>query len=75
MSHHCHWPTCNKEVPPSMWGCAKHWFTLPKPLRDKIWRTYRAGQEISKDPSDEYMEAAMEVQAWIAQKIKEGKYT
>jgi len=24
-------------VPPKMWGCKKHWFKLPKSLRDKIW--------------------------------------
>jgi hypothetical protein len=33
---------------------------LPKSIRDKIWATYRPGQEITKDPSDEYMEAIIE---------------
>lgn len=65
MAHHCHWPNCPIEVPPKLWGCKKHWFTLPKYLRDKIWATYRPGQEISKDPSDEYIDAAVEVQEWI----------
>lgn len=65
MAHHCHWPGCTIEVPPKLWGCKKHWFTLPKYLRDKIWATYRPGQEISKDPSDEYIDAAVEVQEWI----------
>ena len=48
-----------------MWGCPKHWFTLPKEIRDDIWRTYRPGQEITKDPSKEYMEAAQRAQTWI----------
>jgi hypothetical protein len=39
--HTCHWPGCNKEVPPAMWGCAHHWFALPKTLRDKVWAAYR----------------------------------
>jgi hypothetical protein len=65
--HTCHWPGCGKEVPPAMWGCKAHWFTLPKRLRDKIWATYRRGQEITKTPSSAYMEAALEVQEWIGQ--------
>jgi len=65
MIHTCHWPGCKKHVPPKMWGCKFHWFCLPKYLRDKIWDTYVPGQEITKEPSEEYMEVAMEVQRWI----------
>jgi hypothetical protein len=65
MSHTCHWPGCKIEVPPKLWGCSRHWFMLPKYLRDKIWKTYRPGQEITKDPSPEYIAAAREVQHWI----------
>lgn len=65
MSHTCHWPNCNVPVPPAMWGCKRHWFTLPKPLRDRIWATYKPGQEISKTPSSEYLDAAAAVQSWI----------
>ena len=50
-----------------MWGCKPHWFTLPKPLRDRIWATYRAGQEITKTPSDAYLKAAEEVRLWCLQ--------
>lgn len=65
MKHTCHWPGCPKEVPPSMWGCKTHWFTLPKRLRDRIWATYRPGQEIDKRPSETYLDAAEAVQNWI----------
>ena len=65
MTHRCHWPTCNKPVPPKLWGCKDHWFKLPKRLRDRVWETYRPGQEIDKQPSDEYMEVYYEIQAWI----------
>lgn len=57
MNHRCHHPTCERPVPPSMLACKPHWFSLPKALRDRIWATYRRGQEVSKDPSDDYMEA------------------
>ena len=65
MNHGCHWPGCQREVPPAMWGCREHWFKLPKLLRDRIWATYVPGQEITKDPSDDYIDAAHAVQAWI----------
>lgn len=65
MTHTCHWPGCGLAVPPHMWGCRSHWFTIPKYLRDKIWATYRPGQEITKTPSAEYIAAATEVQEWI----------
>lgn len=64
--HTCHWPGCSTAVPPRMWGCQPHWYRLPKALRDRIWQTYRPGQEISKTPSADYIAAAREVQEWIA---------
>ena len=64
--HHCHWPDCDKSVPPAMWGCRQHWFKLPPRLRSRIWATYRPGQEVTKTPSREYMVIAQEVQEWIA---------
>ena len=71
MSHTCHWPGCKTEVPPAMWGCKRHWFTIPPHLRNKIWATYVPGQEITKLPSKAYVEAAKEVQAWIEARTQE----
>jgi len=65
--HHCHWAGCRREVPPAMWGCKAHWFKLPLRLRNRIWKTYRPGQEIDKTPSAEYLAVAREVQDWIAE--------
>jgi hypothetical protein len=70
VAHACHWPGCRREVPPAMWGCKSHWFMLPKYLRDAIWRTYVPGQEITKTPSREYLDAADNVQQWIKNNIK-----
>lgn len=64
--HHCHWPGCERIVPPAFWGCRKHWGELPYALRQRIWATYQPGQEVSKTPSREYVEAARAVQEWIA---------
>ena len=67
--HGCHWPGCNKAVPPAMWGCKVHWMRLPKYLRDKVWAAYRPGQEITKTPSREYVTVAIEVREWIEKNI------
>lgn len=64
--HHCHWPGCEVNVPPAKWGCMKHWMRLPKKLRDKIWATFRPGQETNWTPSREYVAVAKEVQLWIS---------
>lgn len=38
---------------------------LPKRLQAKIWGAYVPGQEITKTPSDAYLDVANEVQEWI----------
>lgn len=63
--HTCHWPGCTTQVKPAMWGCSKHWFLLPRHLRNKIWATYRPGQEIDGRPSVQYIRVAQEVQLWV----------
>jgi len=63
--HTCHWPNCGKQVPPAMWGCKTHWFKLPADIRNKIWSTYKAGQEETVSPSAKYLEAAREAEEWI----------
>lgn len=56
--HHCHAHGCHVSVPPRLFMCRRHWFLVPKPLRDGIWATYRPGQEITKDPTPEYLDVA-----------------
>jgi hypothetical protein len=71
--HACHWPNCREQVPPAMWGCRAHWYAIPKALRDRIWRTYKPGQEVRMTPSKEYVAAAAAVQEWI--RVNAGKGT
>jgi len=66
--HLCHWPGCKKEVPPAMWGCQTHWFKIPAHLRSRLWAAYREGQEIDKNPSEEYIAIAKDIQDWIRTK-------
>lgn len=56
--HFCHALGCKVEVPPKLLMCLRHWRMVPKDLQARVWRTYRPGQEITKDPTEEYLEAA-----------------
>lgn len=64
MTHTCHWPSCTRAVPSAMWGCKSHWFTLPKNLRDLVWRFYTPGQEVRKDPSENYLTLMEYISHW-----------
>lgn len=72
VTHQCHWPGCKIAVPPTLFACTRHWFTLPKWIRDLIWETYVPGQENRKDPSPAYLEAADKAQKW-ALEYEKGK--
>lgn len=41
-----------------MFACKKDWYFLPIKIRKAIWDAYQPGQEISKSPSQEYLDAA-----------------
>lgn len=57
MSHTCHAYGCKKEVPPRMLMCLKHWRMVPKDAQNDIWRYYVPGQEVRKDPTNDYLKA------------------
>lgn len=50
-----------------MFMCRRHWFTLPKSLRDRIWDTYRPGQCDDMNPSQDYCIAAKACVIFIAE--------
>lgn len=68
MAHTCHAAACEIRVPPEMFMCRKHWFSLPKRLRDAIWRTYRSGQCDDWAISHDYAETAKEAVTFVATK-------
>lgn len=51
-----------------MFMCRKHWYMLPKPMRDAIWHEYVPGQETRKDPTNEYLNVATRAVRWLAAK-------
>lgn len=73
MSHTCHADGCDVEVPPTIFMCKKHWFMVPKRLRDLIWKNYRPGQEIDKRPTAEYLHIALEAIEAVAKKEEQNR--
>lgn len=65
MSHHCHADGCQKEVPPKMFMCLKHWRMVPKTFQNEIWKYYRPGQEVDKKPSQDYVKATQLARAIV----------
>ena len=55
MSHVCHAIKCEKDVPPKMFMCGRHWKRLHPTLQKLVWRYYEPGQEIRKVVSLEYI--------------------
>ena len=53
--HKCHAEGCDVPVPPLMLMCLKHWRAVPSHIQAQVWRHYRPGQEIDKDPSPAYL--------------------
>lgn len=68
MAHTCHATACNTRVQPAMWGCHKHWFMVPKALRNMVYLHYRPGQESDWRPSTKYLLAAKAAVVAVAEK-------
>lgn len=48
--------------------CKRHWFMVPKQMRDRVWATYRPGQCDDWQPSAAYCDAATEAVQAVAEK-------
>jgi len=40
----CPVPGCRARIDPSRLMCRGHWYLVAKPLRDRVWATWRSGQ-------------------------------
>jgi hypothetical protein len=68
MSHTCHATNCAVRTSPEMFMCKRHWFALPKAMRDRIWATYRPGQCDDWNITKGYADAAREAVTFLAEK-------
>ena len=55
MAHHCHAFACNRVVAPKFLMCRHHWSMVKPDIQKRVWATYRRGQEIDKEPSEDYL--------------------
>jgi hypothetical protein len=63
MPHLCPAPGCGEIVPRTMLACRKHWFSLPKAMRNDIWRAWR------RDPyGDEHQALIAEAIEWLEER-------
>ncbi len=70
MAHHtCYWTGCERSIPGAMLMCRPHWFSVPKPLRDRVWENYRSGQEVDGELSNGYVEVLRDIKADIAVRL------
>lgn len=58
MTHTCHARGCETVVPPRLLMCLKHWRMVPRDMQTAVWRAYRPGQEVDKQPSQQYLRVA-----------------
>lgn len=58
MMHLCHVSGCNVRVNPNKLMCSQHWQQVPLRLQYRVWQYYRPGQELDKQPTHDYIDAA-----------------
>ncbi len=61
--HRCHAIGCDRPVAPRFLMCPPHWRKVPHDLKQQVWLHYRAGQEVQKDPTPEYMAATAAIRS------------
>ena len=71
--HTCHAQGCNRAIAARFLMCGRHWAMVPSGLKDKVWQTYRPGQEIDKQPSQEYLAVMKQAIAAVAHKETQQK--
>jgi hypothetical protein len=42
-AYRCPIPRCDDLIDPSRLMCRRHWYRVPKQLRDQVWATWRSG--------------------------------
>ena len=68
--HYCHALSCKVPVPPRMLMCLRHWKKVPRDVQSDVWKYYRPGQEQDKQPTVDYVSAALSAIFAVADKEK-----
>ena len=70
MSHQCpgikaNGEQCEARVSSDMLACRPHWYQLPKEIRDRVWATWRSGDDAGHD------QAVMDAVSWYRDRAAE----
>ncbi len=71
MTHTCHVDGCDLECEPRRLMCAPHWRMVPRDLQKAVCRHYRAGQEVTKKVSPEFVAAARAALIAVQDRIRD----
>ncbi len=44
MSHRCPGPECSANVPDDVLACRVHWYQVPRPIRNAVYRAWKRGE-------------------------------
>lgn len=55
----CPIPRCAERIDPSRLMCRRHWYMVPKLMRDHVWATWRSGQAAYSNEHQEAVQAAV----------------
>jgi len=69
--HRCHAMGCKRAIAAKFLMCGRHWAMVPPNLQTEVYRNYRPGQEIDKQPTQEYLVAMWRAIITVSQ--REGK--
>ena len=69
--HTCHAANCKVVIPPKLLMCGKHWKMVPEEMQQEIYRYYRPGQEVAKNPRKEWVKAASNAVSYVLRKETE----
>lgn len=58
--HQCPGPDCTRIVSAAMLACRRHWYQVPRPLRDRVWVAWNDGAGAGSKEHAEAMRAAIE---------------
>jgi hypothetical protein len=58
--HGCPGPDCQRVVGNGQLACRRHWYQVPKPLRDRVWAAWKDGDGQGSEDHIVAVEAAIE---------------
>lgn len=57
--HRCPGPDCGRIVAWYAVACRRHWYQVPKPLRDRVWAAWGDGEGANTDEHIDAVQAAV----------------